>query len=679
MSFLLPASALGAGFRAITLEEAASGVSVCVTGVVTMASSWQPNSCVIASPDDPNGPAVYVGGTGKFSPGVKLENLDAPLSVGKVVEVRGKAARMLFEPGIEASGIVPVGEMKLPSPPEYSLGDFANGRLDNRRAALTGVLVEVAEGKLEDHETEARRFARLVVSTQEGMFNAHVPGDFKRWRGLVDAEVRLEGCAMSFFNLRAEFLGLQLEVTDADGIKVLVPPRQAPFDVAEVPLDRIFLHGNCHRVKVRGVVTYAKCGEFFYMQSGMKTLKVRAGSQDTVVPGDEIEAVGFPMMRDNMGELGASLYRKVGHRDPIAPLQEYTDEDRMPFVGWKVLDLGGMARTIVAQWVRSANTESDDEAYVFLRESMVKVVAPKGMLDVPPDWDEWHPTVRVTGVCATKMEENDFEGRHTRITSFDMLIDDTPGRGVEVVKDGIWRSHARKVVVARIGIGASALAFFGLVAMFIRWRSQCLRAQRRKAIDAERKRMAGDLHDTIEQHISGARMLLNGARIYGGALPGKVVGALKDADEILARAKVQVREAVWNLRNDEIFDSPPDVVLRRIAKRVSTTGAVRVETFLATMPGGLDAHKFAACVYVVQEAITNAVKHGKARRVAICSDRNGIYVLNDGQPFEADKVLGAEAGHFGLSSMRERATRIGMTLTFENRKRFVAVKMEVKK
>ena len=173
--------------------------------------------------------------------------------------------------------------------------------------------------------------------------------------------------------------------------------------------------------------------------------------------------------------------------------------------------------------------------------------------------------------------------------------------------------------------------------------------------------------------------MLNGARIYGGALPGKVVGALKDADEILARAKVQIREAVWNLRNDEIFDSPPDVVLRRMAKRVSTTGAVRVETFLATMPGGLDAHKFAECVYVVQEAITNAVKHGKARRVAICSDRNGIYVLNDGQPFDADKVLGAEAGHFGLSSMRERADRIGMTLTFENRKRFVAVKMEVKK
>ena len=678
-SFLLPASALGAGFRAITLEEAASGVSVCVTGVVTMASSWQRNSCVIAAPDDPNGPAVYVGGTGEFSPGVKLENLDAPLSVGQIVEVRGKAAQMLFEPGIEASRIRAVGAMELPAPPEYTLRDFANGRLDNRRAALSGVLVEVAEGKLEDHETDARRFARLVVSTQEGVFNAHVPGDFKRWRGIEDAEIRLEGCAMSFFNLRAEFLGLQLEVTDAGGIKVLVPPRHAPFDAPEVLLDRIFLLGNCHRVKVRGIVTYAKCGEFFYLQDGMKTLKVRSRLSDSIAPGDEIEAVGCPLMRDNMGVLDASIYRKIGHREPLPPILEYSDEDRMPYVGWRVLDLGGMARTIVAQWVRSANTESEDVAYVFLRASMVKVIAPKGMLDASPDWDEWHPTVRVTGVCATKMEESGFEGRHTRITSFDMLIDDTPGRGVEMVKDDVWRAHARKVVVARIGIGASALAFFGLVAMFVRWRNQRLRSLRCKAIDDERKRMAGDLHDTIEQHISGARMLLNGARIYGGALPGKVVGALKDADEILARAKVQIREAVWNLRSDELFDSPPDVVLRRIAKRVSSTGAVRVKTFLKGMPREIDAHKFAECVYVVQEAITNAVKHGKAKRVAICADGAGIYVLNDGLPFDADKVLGAEAGHFGLSSMRERSARIGMTLSFENRKRFVAVKMELRK
>ena len=678
-SLLLPASALGAGFRAITLEEAASGVSVCVTGVVTMASSWQPNSCVIASPDDPNGPAVYVGGTGKFSPGVKLENLDAPLSVGQVVEVRGRAAPMLFEPGVEASSIVAVGAMKLPSPPEYTLRDFANGRLDNRRAALSGVLMDVVDGKFAEHETDAKRFARLRIATGEGVFNAHVLGDSSAWREMVDAEVRVEGCAMSYFNLRAEFLGLQLEVMSPNDVNVAVPPPHEPFDSPEVPLDRLFTRGDNHRVRVRGVVTYAKGGEFFYIQSGMKTLKVRSRSLDPIAPGDEIEAAGFPLMRDNMGVLDASVYRKAGHRDPIAPLQEYSDEDRMPFVDWKVLDLGGMARTIVAQWVRGAHTENEDAAYVFLRESMVKVVAPKGMLDVPPDWDEWHPTVRVTGVCATKMEENDFEGRHTRITSFDMLIDDTPGRGVELVKDGVWRLHTRKVAAARVVLAASIFAFLGMVVMFVRWRAQRLRSLRRKAIDAERKRMAGDLHDTIEQHISGARMLLNGVRIYGGTLPCKVVGALKDADEILARAKVQIREAVWNLRSDELFDSPPDVVLRRIAKRVSTTGAVRVETFLATMPGGLDAHKFAECVYVVQEAITNAVKHGKARRVAICSDENGIYVLNDGQPFEADKVLGAEAGHFGLSSMRERAARIGMSLTFENRKRFVAVKMEVKK
>ena len=80
---------------------------------------------------------------------------------------------------------------------------------------------------------------------------------------------------------------------------------------------------------------------------------------------------------------------------------------------------------------------------------------------------------------------------------------------------------------------------------------------------------------------------------------------------------------------------------------------------------------------IVREAITNAVKHGKAKNIALVADGFVLRVLNDGEPFDAEVALGPETGHFGLAGMQERAFRSRFKLSFGQEGKWVSVRIEV--
>lgn len=73
---------------------------------------------------------------------------------------------------------------------------------------------------------------------------------------------------------------------------------------------------------------------------------------------------------------------------------------------------------------------------------------------------------------------------------------------------------------------------------------------------------------------------------------------------------------------------------------------------------------------VAQEALTNAVKHGRARQITVEVHHHGgrlaLRVADNGAGFELTAAPGLGTGHFGLHGLRERAARLGGTLTIES-------------
>ena len=150
------------------------------------------------------------------------------------------------------------------------------------------------------------------------------------------------------------------------------------------------------------------------------------------------------------------------------------------------------------------------------------------------------------------------------------------------------------------------------------------------------------------------------------------INRIAEAQDILVRAKREIRDIVWGLKNDDMMRLTPAEMLRNLAHEENTKGLYRVDTKLEGLPSSLDAAAMRDLSLIVRESIGNAVKHGGAKKIAISSDplEGGGWLLrisNDGAPFDPESAPGAKEGHFGLEGMKQRARRIGASVRFERR------------
>ena len=233
-------------------------------------------------------------------------------------------------------------------------------------------------------------------------------------------------------------------------------------------------------------------------------------------------------------------------------------------------------------------------------------------------------------------------------------------------------------------VGAVTLAVIAgflvivLLAGWIRLRRVSI-AERAVAVD--RQRMAADLHDTSEQHLAGVKILLTCALKPAG-VPEETKKVLEKAAAMLIHAKGEVRSTIMNLRSAGLEGKGFEEQVKEMAAPLRH-GGIAVKILLRGLPDKMDSARHGDLLLIAREAVTNAIKHGKAKTVVIVSDplEGGagfvLKVLNDGAPFDVNAALGPETGHFGLAGMRERALRSGFTLDFGKDGDWTAVRVEV--
>ena len=277
-------------------------------------------------------------------------------------------------------------------------------------------------------------------------------------------------------------------------------------------------------------------------------------------------------------------------------------------------------------------------------------------------------TVRVTGLAVNRNAEDGlFLDAELEVSGVDAL-------------DVIEKNAAAPFIIAAMCVLGAVVMFFAGMSFFL-WRRGVRVKRDMEVVAAERRRMAADLHDTIEQHLAGANLIAAGVQSLDGVTP-EVVEAMKALAGLLANAKAEVRSSVMNLRNAGDASVPLSDTIGSMVTSLKKTG-VRARKCLRGLPDTLPEVVAHDLVQIIREATTNAVKHGKAGRVVFTSDPlpDGGFefkVLNDGVPFEIDSALGPETGHYGLSGMRERAlrSRLGIEWGRDGRWTFVRIVAE---
>ncbi len=187
--------------------------------------------------------------------------------------------------------------------------------------------------------------------------------------------------------------------------------------------------------------------------------------------------------------------------------------------------------------------------------------------------------------------------------------------------------------------------------------------ERRKATLEERNRLARDIHDNLAQGFAAILMQLQAAQRAGGALPAAVATSLENA-VVLARTHLtEARRSVCSLRPNVGDGEDVAAALHRIADLGQRSTDVPIEVVADELPRfgeGVERE----IVAIAQEALTNAMRHADARRITIrASSVKSIglrlSVGDDGRGI----ARGRQASGFGMTSMQERADRIGASLT----------------
>src|SRR4051812_2655646 len=169
-----------------------------------------------------------------------------------------------------------------------------------------------------------------------------------------------------------------------------------------------------------------------------------------------------------------------------------------------------------------------------------------------------------------------------------------------------------------------------------------------EAAESERARWARELHDETLQGLGALRLMLVAARrAHDLDLVGVAIDRLEDEIDGLRGLIRELRPAAL----DELGLGP---AIEGLAERASRGNDVEVTTELRLPPHRLPADVEIAVYRIVQEALTNAVRHASATRVRISVDASADAVLADVRDDGGGFDPGDRTNGFGLTGMRER-------------------------
>jgi signal transduction histidine kinase len=191
-----------------------------------------------------------------------------------------------------------------------------------------------------------------------------------------------------------------------------------------------------------------------------------------------------------------------------------------------------------------------------------------------------------------------------------------------------------------------------------------------KATLTERTRLAKELHDTIEQTMTGITLQLNTVGKLFRQDPDSASRHMGLIRNMVRMSRVDLRRSIWDLRSRELEQFDLYKALSLGANRIASNAGIRVEVETKGNVGPLPEVIEEALLRIGQEAVTNTVKHAGAHCIKIELDfgQAGIVleIKDDGNGFAPENCPGPNDGHFGLLGMAERAKRLDGHITVKS-------------
>jgi len=671
----------------LTAEQAKQEIEVAITGVVTVAEptpNWKGKFFV----QDATG-GVFVNNTKRLQP-----------LVGDVVQIRGVSHPGGYAPDIYKPEWKKLGTAPLPEARPVSAEQLMSGAEDGQRVEVSGIVRSAQKGDTK---------LVLELASSGYRFRAFVPGSLKiDPNTLIGATVRVRGTSAASFlkePLR-HILTVALFAPLESDVIVDHLSDTSIFHEPFTPLNGIAQYRKNAtpdgRIRVKGVVTYQRLGEDIFLHDATGGLQVKCRDTNHYAPGEVVEAVGFPDLERFLPVLqDATLSRTKDAREMISPkpvsLQELSDglhhSDPVSLQG-KLLD-----RSIRRVGLSGAHP-NDLKSVLILQNSnfLFTAEAPSAegfaeLASIPNG-----STLEVSGICLLQIAE---EGK---METVQILLPDagnirilqkpswwTPNRllaGLAIaltilVVAMVWsvmilrkNSALRTSVIEKVKAQEELQKAHDLLEWRVQERTKQLKFEMSarkegevqfKATLKERTRLAQELHDTLEQSLTGIGLQLDTAGRLFGKETDRATHHVEMARSLMTQSQLELRRSIWDLRSRELEEFDLCGALLASGRQMLDGTDIQIQVATQGRVRPLSEVVEENLLRIGQEALTNVVKHSAAKKVDIelkFGAQSVVFkIKDDGRGFTPGNSTGAKEGHFGLVGMDERTKRLDGKLT----------------
>jgi signal transduction histidine kinase len=597
--------------------------------------------------------------------GIQLQwpdtNVTASLRVGQSVRVSGRSLAGQFPVTLIPDTVTVMAWGPMPEAQPYSAGRSASRSRHGQWVEVRGVVRAVRWNGTLDIMGEEGLLATWVGHTSSDGMNR-----------FVNARVRARGVLL--LNPDPAVL-----VPSAEHLEILESSPPDPFSTPTFSVaalaDLTVRPEELRQMKVSGVVTCLREGGLF-LEDASGGAYAQTIEETSVRVGDQVEIVGFPSGRSSV-ILSEARVRKTGVGKLPSPAQISAEERNGKRYADRLVRVEGVV-------LEQRNVHGGQELSLQAGPRVLEVAS--GLADDRTGrWPDIPAgsRVAVTGVCQILPGDRELEMREENaarsITPIKIWLR-TPSDVVLLQRPPWWTwKHTASVGALFAGALLGALVWVRTLRQRVAQRTRELQTTMSRlekeihtsAVLAERDRLAGEIHDSVEQGLTAIMLQLDAAAKQV-EYPQEVRRCLKIARSMAGFSRAEVEHAVWDLQSPLLANADLRAALSHVASEISSGSAlqVTVETIGQTcqFPSSVNHH----LLRIGQEAITNAVKHAKARTVRVTLDYSDsefrLSVEDDGVGFDPETVLqGSRSGHFGLHGIRARARKIQAAATISSR------------
>jgi signal transduction histidine kinase len=387
---------------------------------------------------------------------------------------------------------------------------------------------------------------------------------------------------------------------------------------------------------------------------------------------DRVEVVGFPEIDRGSLTLIHALVRKTGQASLPEPRVIVAEELYSGQYGAQVVQLSG---ELLGQKILDGNQVLELQS----GQRIFRAELPAGVSSRLPQIPVGS-RLQVTGVSLLERVKADLlmaGNGESSSASFGILLRN-PWDVVVLERPPWWAwKHAALVIGSLIFVLAAAILWIRYLRRKVARRTVQLNEAMNKleketrvsATLAERDRLAGEIHDSIEQGLSAIVIQIESA-LKHFERPDQAKRHMDMAKSMATYSRTEVQNAVWDMQSPMLENIDLTGALQRVSQGISAGDRPRVTVNIEGEVQSLTSTVEHHMLRIAQEAITNAVKHGNPENIMIQlryqAGRVALTIADDGSGFVPGKVS-TSGGHFGLHGMQVRAQKIDATISIHSK------------